>query len=206
MPMNRGFSSHREPYHRDRDGDHDRDRGRDHDVRIGSYFNGGYVIPSWFGPGWLGYPDMYDYNDSDAGPDQGAGYGGGYGDNGLPPPNYGYGSPGAPPPNYGYGSPAPPDQAPPDVERPRRPAYAPEAPPADTAQAQATDDRPGLKLVFWDLRPDQTVHDYLVTRNTLVVLDGGHRREIPLVDIDVVGTREANRDSGVDFAVPTIAK
>jgi hypothetical protein len=39
-----------------------------------------------------------------------------------------------------------------------------------------------------------------------MVLDGGHRREIPLVDIDVVGTQEANRDSGVDFAVPTVAK
>ena len=68
------------------------------------------------------------------------------------------------------------------------------------------EERPALTLVFWDLRPDQHIHDYLIARNTLVVLDGGHRREIPMVDIDVTATQQANRDAGVEFAVPTTSK
>jgi hypothetical protein len=84
---------------------------------------------------------------------------------------------------------------------PYNPNFAPAPPPSPVPQSTA-DDRPGLKLIFWDLRPDQQVHDYLVTPKTLYVFDGGRRREIPLVDIDVVATRQANQESGIDFSVP----
>jgi hypothetical protein len=192
LATNRGFSNQtnrRAPYHRDHDGFRD----RDHHVRVQPYFNGGYVVPSWIGAGLWGYPGFGYGDDSYTGSNQeeDSGYSSG-----------GYPSYGPPPPSDSYGPPAPPEQPPQEAERPSRPAYNSDA----ATPGQAADDNPGLKLIFWDLRPDQTIHNYLVTRNTLMVLDGGHRREIPLVDIDVVGTQEANRDSGVDFAVPTVAK
>jgi len=62
---------------------------------------------------------------------------------------------------------------------------------------------PATTLVFNDGRPSMEVHNYALTGRTLYALDGETRREIPLSELDVPATIDANRKAGVDFALPT---
>jgi hypothetical protein len=80
---------------------------------------------------------------------------------------------------------------------PARPPYQPEA-----APAAPVPDQPQITLLFKDGRPPQQVQNYAVTNNTLYVLDGERRREIPLDEIDVPQTEKTNRDAGLDFEIP----
>ena len=73
-----------------------------------------------------------------------------------------------------------------------RPAYQADQPAA----------RPPTTLVFQDGRPTQQVHNYVLTKTTLYNLDGDTRKEIPLTDLNLPATIEANRSAGVDFSLP----
>jgi hypothetical protein len=57
-------------------------------------------------------------------------------------------------------------------------------------------------LIFKDGRPATQVHNYALTATTLYALDGESRQEIPLSLLNVPATIEANRATGVDFALP----
>jgi hypothetical protein len=79
---------------------------------------------------------------------------------------------------------------------PFRPAY---QQPAEWAPVQA---QPATTLIFKDGRSPVEVHNYALTGSTLYALDGESRQEIPLSQLDVPATIEANRKAGVDFAPP----
>ena len=108
----------------------------------------------------------------------------GYGDSGYVNP--------APPADY-----APGPYAPPPVEQAEvapldayRPAY-----------EKPVEPEAAVTLVFKDGRPNQQIHNYMLTRTTLFVQDE-HRREIPVDDLDLAATQKINKDDGVDFQLP----
>ena len=72
-----------------------------------------------------------------------------------------------------------------------------EAPPAAPARMQ-----PATTLIFNDGRAQKQIHNYALIGTTLWVLDDDTRREIPLASLDIPATVKANRDAGVDFALP----
>jgi hypothetical protein len=165
------------------DSDHDR---RDHDRRgryrspYESFYPSGVVYgagywPGWIGSDYLGYPDDSGYDDSGAYqnyPDYGAGNGPGDGYDSQPPDE------GSQAPARGYQ---------PSAELPR--------------SAPAPQSEEVVTLVFKDGRPAEQIHNYLLSRNTLSVLDK-QRRDIPVEQLDVAATEKVNRDAGVDFHLP----
>lgn len=58
-----------------------------------------------------------------------------------------------------------------------------------------------VTLVFKDGRPNEQIHNYMLTRTTLYVQDG-RRREIAVADLDLPATVKLNHDAGVDFQLP----
>jgi hypothetical protein len=64
-----------------------------------------------------------------------------------------------------------------------------------------TSSAPPVTLVFKDGRSPEQIYNYLLTANTLTVLDK-NRRDIPVSQIDVGATAEANLQSGVNFSLP----
>jgi hypothetical protein len=58
-------------------------------------------------------------------------------------------------------------------------------------------------LIFKDGRPPEEIQNFLATRSTLTVLDGGRRREVPLSDLNIPATVSANHQTGVDFQLPS---
>jgi hypothetical protein len=80
--------------------------------------------------------------------------------------------------------------------QPAQPAAAP-APAAENTEA--------VTLVFKDGRASEQIHNYILSRNTLSVLDGRHR-DIPVDQLDLVATEKANREAGVDFHLPASAR
>jgi hypothetical protein len=119
-------------------------------------------------------------------------YGGGEPDNGgeQTPPQADYSNP----PMSDY------NQAPPQVAAsapsPFRPPY------QGQSEVAAVDPQPATTLVFKDGRASAEVHNYALAGDTLYVLDGETRQEIPLSSLNVPATVEANRKAGVDFALP----
>ena len=179
-----GLAHARMPYtgnHRD----HDRDRRRDRFAVYGLNGWPGYPYSPW------GWGDPYLYDNWDNGEDYDS----------QPASNYAASQdPGNMPGPY---EPGPYDQA--SGDEPEPPAYtpwpysrpAPTTAPAPSAFApDAT-----VTLVFKDGRPNEQIHNYLLTASTLSVLDQ-HRQVIPVDQIDVAATAQANRDAGVEFALP----
>lgn len=142
-------------------------------------------------------------------------------DNGYanPQPDYGYPQP-VPQPDYGYPQPMPQPEsgypqpmpaypqpapqgayaypsAPPGYE-----AYVPQPMPAAPQMQYAPGSATTVILIYNDGRPPEQIQNYLATRSTLTVLDGGRRREIPLSDINIPATISANHQTGVDFQLP----
>lgn len=118
----------------------------------------------------------------------------------MPQPDYGYpqpmpANPGYPPPapDGAYAYPAPP----PGYEVYPQPA--PVAPQMQYVPSSATT----VILIYKDGRPPEQIQNYLATRSTLTILDGGRRREVPLSDLNIPATISANRQTGVDFQLPT---
>ena len=58
---------------------------------------------------------------------------------------------------------------------------------------------PPVTLIFKDGRPPEQIYNYLLTANTLTVLDQ-NRRDIPVSQIDVDATAKANLQAGVTFS------
>lgn len=79
------------------------------------------------------------------------------------------------------------------------PAYPPPEPAAPQTAPALQD---SVTLIFKDGRPQEQIRNYMMTGNTLYVLDQ-KRREIPLKDLDLAATARANQDAGVDFNLPT---
>lgn len=80
------------------------------------------------------------------------------------------------------------------------PAYPPEQPAGAAGQPVPAAQEP-VTLIFKDGRQPEQVHNYMMTGSTLYVLDQ-KRREIPIQDLDLTATANANRDAGVDFPLP----
>jgi len=124
----------------------------------------------------------------------------------VPQPGYGYPQP-MPQPEYGYPQPVPayPQPQPEAYSNPAVPpgyqVYVPQ--PASPQMQYAPGSASTVILIYRDGRPPEQIQNYLATRSTLTVLDGGHRREIPLSDLNLPATMSANRQTGVDFQLPT---
>jgi hypothetical protein len=58
-----------------------------------------------------------------------------------------------------------------------------------------------VTLVFRDGRPPEQIHNYLLTRTTLYVLDQRHR-VIPTDLLDLAATANVNHDAGINFQLP----
>ena len=176
-------------------------RGRYRD-RHGNYYGGGigYGLPYGYpGDGYLGYglgygddesyADQGIYSDSDSDSQQG------YPDNGYPDNGYGQGDgtgangydPQSGPAYNGY------DQ--------QRYAGVARAPYTGAAAQSVPGPSPAVTLIFKDSRPTEQVHNFLLTANTLSVLDG-HPHDIPVGELDLAATVRANRGAGVDFRLP----
>jgi len=75
-----------------------------------------------------------------------------------------------------------------------RPAY-------QRPQPEPQPEEDAVTLVFKDGRPNQQIHNYMLTRTTLYVQDE-RRREIPVDELDLAATEKANKDAGVEFRLP----
>lgn len=160
-----------------------------------------YDIDPWlFGPDW-------DDQDDNSNQSAQAEYDGSIP---APYPDYGEQGPGEPGPAYGepgpqYGAPAQngyasPQAYPPDnTDRyqtgaaPRQP-YTGESLPAAAPQQAVT-------LIFNNGQQPETIQNYMLTANTLTVLDGGYK-QIPVAQIDIPATEAANRAQGLHFQLP----
>jgi hypothetical protein len=141
-----------------------------------------YAVAGWYGAncGWNW--------------DCGDGY---YEDGGL---DYAYvSSEAAPPADYSADPNTPPVEpvgaAPADAFRPAYRSPQPEPQPEEDA----------VTLIFKDGRPNQQIHNYMLTRTTLYVQDE-RQREIPIADLDLAATEKVNKDAGVAFQLPGTAR
>lgn len=150
---------------------------------------GGYGYPGWIDPGYLGYDDSGDDDSQPAqddanGPQQDVNGGYDQGPDQGPGPGYDQGPYQQQFQPWPYGGSAQP-----------APVYAQPAPPAPNQVA--------VTLIFKDGRPPEQIHNYLLTKNTLFI-DDQHHQEIPVDELDLAATAKVNRDSGVDFHLPTL--
>jgi len=151
---------------------------------------------TWYGPGtgWV-YPyyPYYPYYSGYLSP----GYWGdsGYGDS-TAYPNYlaQDGSQDYPGQGYGQGY-----EQQPQEQEPPRPSY--QAAPAEVHPSTAPEITETVTLVFKDGRPREQIHNYILSRTMLSVLDE-HHRDIPVDQLDLAATRAANRAAGVEFSLP----
>ncbi len=59
-----------------------------------------------------------------------------------------------------------------------------------------------LTVIFKNGRASETMQNYMVNSRALTDLDQQHYEQIPLDQIDVAATEQANRARGLDFEVP----
>ena len=184
----RGFTQNRPPY-RPGFGDRNRgwNRGRDHDRR-----HRPWVAYDYGYPGWLGYPYPYVidpgfYNWGDSGDSNEA--------QGSAPSNYGDA-----PPYADYGA------------APDAPRESLQAPPAEARQPYAgsissmPEVQQPLTLIFKNGRAPEMIQNYMMSSRTLTDLDRQHYEQIPLDQIDVAATEQANHMRGVDFQIPSTSR
>ncbi|WP_263358028.1 hypothetical protein [Acidicapsa ligni] len=160
------------------------------DYRVGVLPGAGWSGGGWSGAGWIG-SDYLGYPDDDGDGDYGAypndagdgayaddGYEASPDEQGPPPPYLAY--------RQSYDAPHPLDLS---------------APPRSSAAPLSES---AVTLVFKDGRAPIQVHNYILTRTTLSILDQSHRI-IPVSELDLAATEKANRDAGVDFDLPGTA-
>jgi hypothetical protein len=167
----------------------------DHHNHFGFYTFYGVGYPFWPWWGW-GYPYLPNYWGSSDDYDT------------QPASNY---AANQPYPDYSSGPyQAPPDQGEPEPEPDQEPSYTPwpysrPAPSNSQPQVPQPSSAPGpdapVTLVFKDGRPNEQIHNYLLTATMLTVLDA-QRRQIDVDQIDLAATSRANREAGVEFALP----
>ncbi len=184
-----GFSSYRPSYQQGlagRSGE-ESDRFRERRREFNTWYTNIY-------PAWLGYgypytlnPGFFPWGDDDDSADDNSGY-----DQGAAPPAYpapydeepGYP---APYPDEGFGA--------------GNQLYAASGSAISSAPA------PGqpLTVFFKDGRAPVTVQNYMLTTKVFTDLDPQHYAQIPLDQIDLAATQQANSAAGVDFQVPGAA-
>ena len=71
---------------------------------------------------------------------------------------------------------------------------------SDTSRPQQA-----ITIIFKDGRAQETIHNFMLTADSLTVLDQGYQ-QIPIDQIDVPATNAANRDEGMNFQVPVAPK
>jgi len=59
-----------------------------------------------------------------------------------------------------------------------------------------------LTVIFKNGRAPETMQNFMMSTKTLTDLDRQHYEQIPLDQVDVAATEQANRAHGVDFKVP----
>jgi hypothetical protein len=72
---------------------------------------------------------------------------------------------------------------------------------SSTPTTAAVSSKP-LTVIFKGSRAPEKMLNYMVTATALTNLDGEHFEKIPLDQVDVAATQQANRSSGIDFEVP----
>ena len=150
----------------------------------GGTFYTGTVLPyGFYDPYWSSAPGFLYDNSYDAGADQAA----------YTNPAYDEGS------NY-VTEPAPEAAEPPNPADSNSP-YSYGSPQPSTEPQAAPPPQEALTLVFSNGAPSQQIHNYILCRSTLTVLDGP-RREIPIAELDLAATEKANRAAGIDFRLP----
>jgi len=169
------------PNHRGGDRDHDRFRGgdRDHDRfrerRRG--FNGWYssVYPAWlsYGYPYLLNPGFLYWGNSDDSTNEQGSVAPSYSDPYLEPD---YGSP------EGYPGPS-------EAE-------------GNGSVEQSEEPQVPLTVIFKDGRAAESIENYIMTATVLTDFDSHHYERIPLDQIDLVATQQANRANGIDFQIP----
>ena len=196
----RGRDPHREPYRGGHDRDHDHDRDR-RNRGWGAYgYAPGYVYayPYVVDPGFYDW-GATDYSENqqppyvDAPPDQNAGYG--YGPEQPPYPAY---------PDTNQQQPHALQPAPPSsLVAPQRQEYhfASASPAAPTLISSKP-----LTVIFKGARAPEKMQNYMVTASTLTDLDSGNFEKIPLSEIDIAATQQANRRSGIEFQIPAASQ
>jgi hypothetical protein len=144
----------------------------------------GYGLGGWGYPYLGGGIDPYWWwnNDSDSGADQAAPYG--Y-DDGLANEMQEQGLPIRPTPNSG-------DQD----------FHSRSTPPSAPPQQESTPTAPATVLVFRDQHQEE-VQNYAIVGQTLWNFTPQHTQKIPLSDLDIPATQQANDDRGVDFHLPS---
>jgi hypothetical protein len=188
----------------DHDGDRDRDRFRDrarsfHNWYLYSYPSFAFFYPYDFGSGfydWSGYDTSgYDQNYQQSGETPG------YNDQGS---GYQQENPG--------GDDGQPDSGDYSLQN-QQPQPWPEPPPTEPApgnhftvsgldSAMASPLEGPITVVFKGNRAPEKMQNYMLTETALTDLDADHYEKIPLNQIDITATAEANRASGVEFQVP----
>jgi hypothetical protein len=156
-----------------RRGDRDHDRFRDRRRE----FNGWYT--SAF-PAWLGYgypyelnPGFLDWGDYDDSTNEQGSVAPSYPDPYLAPD---YGSP------EGYPGPS-------ETE-------------GNSSDEQPEESQLPLTVIFKDGRAAESIENYMISATALTDLDSHHYARIPLDQIDLAATQQANRANGVDFQIP----
>jgi len=82
------------------------------------------------------------------------------------------------------------------------PSHGPYPPAPDLSQpAPAPASEEAVTIIFKDGRPAEQIHNYILTRSTLIVGDR-QRREIPTDQLDLAATAKVNQDAGVEFSLP----
>lgn len=144
----------------------------------------GYGYPGW--PGYYPYPYVIDPGFYDWGDSGDSAY-----DQGGPASAY------APYTDYGDAYPESP-QAPYNAPQP----YAQSPAPVYPGAASLAPEGEPLTLIFNNGRAPQKMQNYMMNAKALTDLDPQHYERIPLDQIDVAATEQANRARGVDFQVP----
>lgn len=194
----RGRDPHREPYR----GGHDRDHDHDHDRRNRGWGAYGYAPGYVYAYPYVADPGFYDWGATDYSENQQAPYA-------DTPPDQNAG--------YGYGPEQPSYPAYPDVNQqepqavqptPRSSSVAPQRQEYHFSSAPAStpiSSKP-LTVIFKGARAPEKMQNYMVTASTLTDLDSGNFEKIPLSEIDVAATQQANRRSGIDFQIPAASQ
>jgi hypothetical protein len=93
----------------------------------------------------------------------------------------------------------------PDALNPMGPGI-PYPPSADYSQPQPSpQNEQAVTIIFKDGRQPEQIHNYILTRSTLIIGDS-QRREIPTEQLDLAATAKVNQDAGVDFSLPSTAR
>jgi hypothetical protein len=132
-----------------------------------------YVAATWIAPDYLAFPD--DFDDSYASDGQLENY--------APADTYVAAAPPQEPEYAGDAS---------GYEQPSQPYRAPQAPRPEKTTT----------LVFKDGRPNEQIHNYMLTRDTLTVINGDQLHDVAVADLDLAATEKVNRAAGVTFKLP----